>query len=75
MTKDTAEPENAGLLHALGQAEPPGPDVLEAARERLWSVVAADVPSADPGNAGQTSWGGTQQPRKDIRRHQAEPGA
>lgn len=76
MTEDRAEPEDAGLLRALGQAEPPSPAVLEAAREMLWSAVAAEMLSAGPaGGAGRTRAAGTGQPRKDTGRHQAEPGS
>jgi hypothetical protein len=76
VTEDKAEPETTGLLRALGQAEPPGPGVLEAAREMLWSAVAGEILSAGPaGDAGRTRAAGTAQSREDIRRHQAEPGS
>jgi hypothetical protein len=81
VTEDMAEPETTGLLRALGQAEPPGPGVLEAAREMLWSAVAGETFSAGPaGDAGRTDAGrtraaATDQSRKDTGRHQAEPGS
>lgn len=76
MTEDMAEPEATGLLRALGQAEPPGPGVLEAAREMLWSAVAGETFSADAaGDAGRTRAAGTDRSRKDTGRHQAEPGS
>ena len=48
MTEDWADPEGAGPLRALGQVEPPGPGVLDAAREALWSAVAEEMLSAGP---------------------------
>ena len=76
MTEDMAEPETTGLLRALGQAEPPGPGVLEAAREMLWSAVAGEMFSAGPaGDAVRTRAAETDQSRKDTGRHQAEPGS
>jgi hypothetical protein len=76
VTEDMAEPEATGLLRALGQAEPPGPGVLEAAREMLWSAVAGEIFSAGPaGDAGRTRTARTDQSRKDTGRHQAEPGS
>ena len=76
MTEDMAKPETTRLLRALGQVEPPGPGVLEAARERLWSAVAGELFSAGAaGDAGRTRAAGTDQSRKDTGRHQAEPGS
>jgi hypothetical protein len=76
VTEDMAEPEGTVLLRALGQAEPPGPGVLEAAREMLWSAVAGEMFSAGPaGDAGRTRAAGTDQSRKGTGRHQAEPGS
>jgi hypothetical protein len=37
-----------GPLRALGRVEPPGPAVLEAAREALWSAVAAEMLATQP---------------------------
>jgi len=37
-----------GLLRALGRVEPPRPAVLEAAREALWSAVAAEMLATRP---------------------------
>jgi hypothetical protein len=76
VTEDRAEPEDTGLLRALGQAEPPSPAVLEAAREMLWSAVAGEMLSRAPaGDAGRTRAAGTGQSRKGTGRHQAEPGS
>ena len=91
MTKDWADPDGTGLLRALGQVEPPGPGVLEAARETLWSAVAEEMLSADPAaradqnRAGQTDAGrtdagrasapGTDRSPGDVRRRRTEPGS
>lgn len=76
MTEDMAEPEATGLLRALGRAEPPGPGVLEAAREMLWSAVAGEIFSAGrAGDVGRTRAAGTDQSRKGTGHHQAEPGS
>jgi len=37
-----------GLLRALGRVEPSRPAVLEAAREALWSAVAAEMLATRP---------------------------
>jgi hypothetical protein len=37
-----------GPLVALGRVEPPRPAVLEAAREALWSAVAAEMLATQP---------------------------
>jgi hypothetical protein len=47
VTEDMAEPGD-GLLRALGGVEPPRPAVLEAAREALWSAVAAEMLATQP---------------------------
>ena len=64
------------LLRALGQAEPPVPAALEAAREVLWSAVAADMLAADPaGGNARTRAAGTGRLCDDTRRHRGEPGS
>jgi hypothetical protein len=76
VTEDMAEPENAGLLRALGRVEPPVPGLLEAAREVLWSAVAEELLSAGPaGDAGRTRAARTDRSREDIRRHRTDPGS
>jgi len=80
VTEDWTDPEGAGLLRALGQVEPPGPGVLEAAREALWSAVAGEMLSAGPAggdrtDAGRAGAAGTDPSREDIRRRRAEPGS
>jgi hypothetical protein len=47
MTEDVTE-HGDGLLRALGRVEPPRPAVLEAAREALWSAVAAEMLATEP---------------------------
>jgi len=41
-------------LTALGSVEPPAPDVLDAAREALWSAITHEMLTKDP-SAGQTT--------------------
>ena len=75
MTENTAEPDDTGLLRALGQVEPPGPGVLEAAREALWSAVAEQMLSADPaGGTGRTRRARTGGRRDDVQRRRTDPG-
>ena len=47
MNPDMAE------LERLGRAEPPLPGVLDAAREVLWSAVAAEMLATAPPDAAQ----------------------
>jgi hypothetical protein len=79
VTEDRADPPSAGLLRALGQVEPPGPGVLEAAREALWSAVAGEMlstgPAGDRAEAGRAGAAGTDPSREDIRRRRAGPGS
>jgi hypothetical protein len=79
MTRDHAElPEEISqALGRLGRVAPPGPAVLDAAREVLWAAVAAEMlPGADAGGAGQMGETGrsrraaqreTDQREKDLR--------
>jgi hypothetical protein len=41
-------------LTALGSVEPPPPDVLDAAREALWSAITHEMLTTAP-SAGQTT--------------------
>jgi hypothetical protein len=81
VTEDWSGQEGAGPLRALGQVEPPGPGVLDAAREALWSAVAEEMLSAGPaGRAGRADAGragapGTDQSREGVRRHRGESGS
>jgi hypothetical protein len=72
VTEDRADPEGAALLRALGRVEPPAPGVVEAAREALWSAVAAEMLAAGP--AGEAGTAGTDRSRDHRRRHRTEPG-
>lgn len=65
----------AGLgrdLARLGRVEPPAPGVLDAARERLWAAVAAEMLSAEE-DAGARNAAGQESPRHA--RRQGEPDA
>jgi hypothetical protein len=74
VTEDMAEPEDAALLRALGQVEPPVPGVLETAREALWSAVAGEMlPDGEASQAGRHRAGGTARSQPDIRHHRTEP--
>jgi hypothetical protein len=76
VTENWAGPEGTALLRALGRAEPPAPGVLEAAREVLWSAVAAEMLAGGPaGETGRAGTAGTDRSREDGRRRQAEPGS
>jgi hypothetical protein len=75
VTEDMAEPENAGLLRALGEVEPPDPGTLAAAREVLWSAVTGEMLSTGPeGDTGRAGAAGTDRPGEDVRRRRTEPG-
>ncbi len=52
----TELPEEIGqALGRLGRVAPPEPGVLDAARESLWTAVAAEMLAARPaGEAGRT---------------------
>ena len=61
-----------GLLRALGRVEPPRPAVLEAAREALWSAVAAEMlATRPPGGSRRGKVAGSE--HEDHRRD--EPGS
>ncbi len=75
MTENIAEPDDMGPLRALGQAEPPGPGVLAAAREALWSAVAGEMLSADPdGGTRRAGPDRTDELPDDVQRRRADPG-
>jgi hypothetical protein len=61
-----------GLLRALGRVEPPRPAVLEAAREALWSAVAAEMLATRP--PGDSRRGKAAGPEHE-RRHRDGPGS
>ncbi len=59
-------------LARLGRVEPPAPGVLDAARERLWAAVAAEMLSTRE-DAGARYTAGQESPRHA--RRQGEPDA
>jgi hypothetical protein len=42
-------------LERLGRVDPPAPGVLDAAREILWSAVAAEMLTTSPPDATRTN--------------------
>lgn len=74
MTEDMAEHGDM-LLREFGRVDPPVPAVLEAAREALWSAVAAEVLSTGPpGSAGKRGAAGPGRPLHEPG-HRSEPGS
>ena len=71
MTEDVTE-HGDGLLRALGRVEPPRPAVLEAAREALWSAVAAEMLATQP--PGSPRRGRAAGPEHEHH-HRDEPGS
>ncbi len=71
MTEDVTE-HGDGPLRALGRVEPPRPAVLEAAREALWSAVAAEMLATQPPGGSRT---GRSAGPEHKRRHQGGPGS
>ena len=57
-------------LELLGQVDPPAPGVLDAAREILWSAVAAEMLAAGPAS-GRTASADQDQ---SAQRRREEPG-
>lgn len=75
MTENIAEPDDLGPLRALGQIAPPGPGVLEAAREALWSAVAGEMLAANPDSGtGRARPARSGELPDDVQRHRADPG-
>jgi hypothetical protein len=75
VTENIAEPDDMGPLRALGRVAPPGPGVLEAAREALWSAVAGEMLAAGPdGGTGLTRPARTGELPDDVQRRRADPG-
>jgi hypothetical protein len=64
-------PPEPDPLTALGHVDPPPPDVLDAAREALWSAITHEMLTADPA-ARQAIPKRTTEPRAD-RRRQSRP--
>jgi hypothetical protein len=74
MNEDMAEHDDL-LLRALGRVEPPRPAVLDAAREALWSAVAAEMLAEQPpGGSARSRAADPGQPRYEPRRGD-EPGS
>ena len=58
MAAEKAHAEQQDPLTMLGQVSPPAPEILDRAREALWSAVAAEM-LAPPPSAGATQTTGT----------------
>jgi hypothetical protein len=54
MAAEKAHAEQPDPLTMLGQVSPPAPEILDRAREALWSAVAAEM-LAPSGGATQTT--------------------
>jgi hypothetical protein len=75
VTESIAGPDDMGPLRALGQAGPPGPGVLEAAREALWSAVAGEMLSAEPdGGSRRAGPARTDELPDGVQRRWPDPG-
>ena len=48
MAAEKAHAEQPDPLTVLGQVSPPAPDILDRAREALWSAVAAEMLAPPP---------------------------
>jgi hypothetical protein len=57
-------PDHPDALSELGRVAPPEAEVLESAREALWSLVAAEALPLDSGRAAQAH-----QPEHDTHRN------
>ena len=62
-------------LEALGRVGPPDPAVLDAARELLWSAVAAEMLSAGEAESHRRADREAEGPRQAEHRRPADPGA
>jgi hypothetical protein len=58
-------------LERLGRVDPPAPGVLDAAREVLWSAVAAEMLAAAPPDAAQA--GGEPAPGRNVAEAARQP--
>ena len=72
------DPPDLDRLDRLGRVDPPAPGVLDAAREVLWSAVAAEMLATAPPDAshagGEPAAGrNAEEPGREPRR--ADPGA
>jgi hypothetical protein len=66
----SAEHPDLDLLAAMGQVDPPDPDVLDAARETLWSAVAEEMLGA---TVAEAKTRGTDRHQAEYR-HRKHPG-
>jgi hypothetical protein len=55
MAAEKAHAEQPDPLTMLGQVSPPAPEILDRAREALWSAVAAEMLAPPPAGATQTT--------------------
>jgi hypothetical protein len=55
MAAEKAQPQRTDPLTLLGHVDPPSPDVLENARERLWLAVNAEMLALDPADGSAVS--------------------
>jgi hypothetical protein len=58
MAAEKAHAEQPDPLTMLGQVSPPAPEILDRAREGLWSAVAAEMLAPPPAGATQTTGSG-----------------
>jgi len=69
---DTPDLERLGQL---GRVDPPALGVLDAAREALWSAVAAEMLATAPSDAARTDAARTDAARTDAAHAGGEPAA
>ena len=55
MNGDPPDLDRLDRLDRLGRVDPPAPGVLDAAREVLWSAVAAEMLATAPPDAAQAT--------------------
>jgi hypothetical protein len=67
----TEDMELVRLLRLLGLVEPPSPEVLDGARERLWPAVAGEM----LGTSDEAGRGAGRDRERPSRRRRAEPGS
>jgi hypothetical protein len=68
---DKEDADIADVLSAVGQVNPPCSDVLENAREVLWSVVVEEMLSASDARAGSVERK-TDQPHQTVRQRRPD---
>jgi hypothetical protein len=81
MPAEKANDEQPDPLTLLGQVSPPAPEVLDRARQALWSAVAAEMLASSPeseaaGPARRAAQESAQRPRRESGQRLArEPSA